>query len=65
MDEFFTTVEAAKFIKRTPAAVRQLVTRQQIPFRKPGGRLMFIKEELIKWIESADGVRIDEVNKYK
>jgi len=63
MDEYFSTAEASRFIKRSPAAIRNLVLRRMIPYRKPGGRLMFIKSELEQWIMNAPGVSMDEIQK--
>lgn len=58
---YFGTHEAGLYIGRSEGAVRNLVLRRAIPFRKPGGRLVFIKQELDQWIESAPGVRLDEI----
>ena len=58
---FMDTDEAAAFIKRTPKAIRNLVARRKIPFRKPGGRLVFLREELEQWIQSAPGITIEQV----
>lgn len=55
------TTEAADFLRKSPAAVRNLVMRRMIPFRKVGGRLLFIKEELEKWILRCPGVRIEDL----
>lgn len=61
-DEHLNTKEAGLFIgKRSPAAVRNLVLRKQIPFRKVGGRLLFIRSELEKWIMDSPGVRLEEI----
>ena len=61
--KYLNTNEAAEFIGRTPAAVRILVLRRAIPYRKPTGRLVFLRSELEEWIESADGVTMDELHK--
>ena len=57
------TTEAATFLRRSPAAVRNLVLRRMIPFRKCGGRLVFIREELERWIRESPGVRIEDLEK--
>jgi len=57
------TTEAADFLRKSPAAVRNLVMRKMIPFRKVGGRLLFIKEELEQWIKGCPGVRIEDLEK--
>jgi hypothetical protein len=55
------TKEAGAFIRRSPAAVRNLVMRRLIPFRKVGGRLLFIREELEEWVRRSPGVRLDDI----
>jgi len=58
----FNTEQAAEKIKRTPGAVRNLVSRRLIPFRKCAGRLYFIEHELDAWIDGAPGVRLEEID---
>jgi excisionase family DNA binding protein len=42
---------AARYLDTTPDAIRGLVKRRQIPFRKaPNGRLLFDGRELDRWI---------------
>ena len=61
-DEHLNTTEAGLFIgKRSPAAVRNLVLRKKIPFRKVGGRLIFLRSELEAWVNDAPGVRLEEI----
>lgn len=57
------TTEAADFLRKSPAAVRNLVMRKMIPFRKCGGRLLFIREELEEWILRCPGIRIEDLEK--
>ena len=59
--EIFNTEECGTFIKRTPGAMRNLVMRRKIPFRKVGGRLVFLKSEIVEWIENAPGVRLKDL----
>ena len=61
-EEYWDTAEVAKAIKKTPAAVRNLVLRRKIPFRKPAGRLLFIKSEIRKWVADAPGVRLEDIS---
>ncbi|MBW2110643.1 MAG: helix-turn-helix domain-containing protein [Deltaproteobacteria bacterium] len=56
-----TTRAVARLINRSPAAIRNLVMRRRIPFRKPGGRLLFIRSEIERWINDAPGVRLDDL----
>ena len=60
--EYLNTTEAANFIGRSDGALRNLVMRRAIPFRKPGGRLIFLKSELRAWIENSPGMRLEELN---
>ena len=53
--------ELAKYLKRTPSAIRNLVMRRQIPFRKVAGRLVFFKEEIDLWLQEAPGVTLEEM----
>ena len=48
---YLNTDECAEFINRSPGAVRNLVMRNKIPHRKPGGRLVFKRDEIIEWLE--------------
>ena len=50
-------------ISLVDSAIRNLVLRRKIPFRKPGGRLMFIRSELIQWIQQAPGLSIEDIGK--
>jgi len=55
------TNECAEFIGRSPGAVRNLVLRRAIPFRKPGGRLLFLRNEIEEWIESSPGMKLSDL----
>jgi len=56
--------QTSKFIHRSPGAIRNLVLRGRIPYRKVGGRrLVFLQEELEKWIMSAPGLRLEEITR--
>jgi excisionase family DNA binding protein len=61
MNEFLSTTEAADLLRKSPAAVRNLVMRRAIPYRKPGGRLVFIRDELLEWVRQAPGVSINDL----
>jgi len=60
-EQYFLTNDCAKFLKRSPGAIRNLVLRRAIPFRKPGGRLMFLKSEIELWIEKSPGIRLEDL----
>jgi hypothetical protein len=59
------TREANQFFKRSPAAVRNMVLRREIPFRKVPGRLIFLREELEEMIRRSPGVTIDDLKAEK
>jgi excisionase family DNA binding protein len=61
MGEYLNVDEAAGLIGRTVHAVYRLVARRQLPYRKHGRRLLFKRSELLEFLETLPGVRIDEV----
>jgi excisionase family DNA binding protein len=60
---YYSTDEAAEYVKRTAPAVRKLAQRRRIPFRKASGRLMFLKSELDQWIQDAPGVKPEDIDR--
>jgi hypothetical protein len=60
-EKYLTTNECAKLSKRTPGAIRNLVLRRAIPYRKVSGRLVFLINEIQSWIENAPGVRLKDL----
>ena len=59
--EYLTVFELAGYIKRSPGAVRALVLRRQIPFRKPAGRLLFDRTEIDAWVRQSEGVSFEDL----
>ena len=59
--QYFNTREMAKYLCRTEKAIRELAFRRAIPFRKPAGRLLFIKDEVDKWIEMSAGISLENL----
>ena len=39
---------------------RGLVERRQIPFRRLGGRIIFLRGELLAWLSALDGCSLEE-----
>ena len=58
--EIFTTKTLSQYIDRSPAAIRNMVMRRDIPYRKVSGVLTFIRQEIDSWIETAPGLTMDE-----
>jgi len=63
--EFLDTRAVAEMLNRSEAAIRNLVLRKAIPYRKPGGRLMFLRSEICEWIENAPGLSLAELKKQR
>lgn len=59
--EYLTVFELSQYIKRSPGAIRNLVLRRAIPYRKPSGRLIFIRGEVDAWIRNAEGVSLEDL----
>ena len=59
--EYLNIADLASYIKRSKGAIRNLVMRRAIPYRKPGGRLLFIKEEIDEWIQTSPGMKLEDV----
>lgn len=51
VEEFLTVRELAKWIKLSESHVYFLVNKNKIPFAKLGGKLLFDKDKIRKWIE--------------
>ena len=50
-DGFLDTDAAASYLNLTRSAVYHLVERHKLPCRRAGGRLLFDKRELRRWVE--------------
>ena len=59
--EYLNAKDCAELLGRSPSAVRNLVMRRRIPFRKPAGRLLFLRHEIETWIENAPGVKLENM----
>lgn len=60
--EILTIEEAAIKLKRTPRSIRALILRRAIPFRKAGGRILFIEEELDRWVLASPGKTLEDLD---
>jgi len=61
--ERMSTVDVAEYLGRSPKAVRNLVNRERIPFRKVAGRLLFLRREIDRMIDEAPGIRPEDLLK--
>jgi hypothetical protein len=57
---FVSLQAAAIFIDHTEKALRKLVERRKVPFRRNGRRLLFVLQELEIWFHSLPGVTLEE-----
>lgn len=48
---YLNTRDAAEFIRKSPQALRQIVYNKKIKHIKRGNNLLFLKSDLIDWIE--------------
>ena len=54
---------ASAFYGGTEKQVRGMIARRVIPFRRLGGRIIFLKVELEQWIVALPGCTPDEAKK--
>jgi hypothetical protein len=57
----FNTGQVASYLGRTPGAIRNMVMRKQIPYRKVNGRLVFFKDEIDRWEDGCPGIRVENL----
>ncbi len=53
--------EASEMLGRSENAVRRMVERRQLPFRKSGRRVLFLESELRAFIEALPGLSLEDV----
>jgi len=53
----------AEMFGRSENAIRQMIWRRQLPYRKVAGRIVFLRAEIEKLIEEAPGVRPEQIEK--
>ncbi len=51
---------AASFLGTTEKTIRGQVGRRLIPFRRLGGRIVFVRLEIEAWLGSLEGCPLDE-----
>ena len=59
--QYLDISELAHYVKRSKGPIRNLVLRRAIPYRKPAGRLIFLKEEIDLWIQMSPGKTLEEM----
>jgi len=51
-DDVLTKKEASRYLKISISTLDRLMKTKDIPYSKINGRVLFLKRDLIKWIES-------------
>lgn len=60
-EQYLSVEDLSLYIKRSKGAIRNLVLRKVIPYRKLAGRLMFVKEEIDEWVQTAPGKKLEDL----
>ena len=60
-DRLLDVPETAAMLGRSENAVRRMVERRQIPYRKSGRRLLFLESELKALIEALPGLSLEDL----
>jgi predicted DNA-binding transcriptional regulator AlpA len=55
--------ECSLYLRRSESSLRNLILRRQVPFKKLGGRLVFLKDELEAWIQTSPGVSLEQLQR--
>lgn len=58
--EILDVSAAAVFLGISEKGLRARVARRMIPFKRWGGRVCFLRAELLDFLRSLDGCRVDE-----
>ncbi|MGI8784619.1 MAG: helix-turn-helix domain-containing protein [Acidobacteriota bacterium] len=56
-----SAAEVARILGRSEGAVRIMVQRKQLPFRRIGHRVHFLESEIIDLVNNAPGYRLAEL----
>ena len=60
-ERYLTVDQISNYLNRSPGAIRNLVLRRAIPYRKPAGRLLFDKDEIDLWIKKSEGISLEDL----
>jgi len=52
IDEILTKKETAQFLKISMSHLSNLMKHKEIPYSKTNKKVLFLKEDLIKWVKS-------------
>ena len=51
-EEILTKKETAKFLKISMSHLSNLMKKKEIPYSKTNKKVLFLKKDLIQWVES-------------
>ena len=60
-DRLLDVPETAAMLGRSENAIRRMVERRQIPYRKSGRRVLFLESELKAFIEALPGLPLEDL----
>ncbi len=60
-EQLLAAPDVAKMLGRSESAIRQMTFRRELPFRKLGRRVVYFESEIMAVIESAPGLRPNEI----
>jgi excisionase family DNA binding protein len=60
-DRLLDVPETAAMLGRSENAIRRMVERRQIPYRKSGRRVLFVESELKAFIEALPGLPLEDL----
>ncbi len=60
-DRLLDVPDTAAMLGRSENAIRRMVERRQIPYRKSGRRVLFLESELKAFIEALPGLPLEDL----
>jgi excisionase family DNA binding protein len=60
LPEYFTTGEVADYLGYPPKRIDNLCAMNRIPFRKDGGRRIFVRQEIDAWVHALQGPTVQD-----
>ncbi len=60
-DRLLDVPETAAVLGRSENAIRRMVERRQIPYRKSGRRVLFLESELRAFIDALPGLSLEDL----
>ena len=59
--KYLNVNQVSVLLGRTASGIRNLCMRRKIPYRKAGGRLVFLTHEIQGWVEQGEGISLEEL----